>query len=269
LVVDRGDAVTIGEDLRTARNAAGWGIEELSERTRVRPHIIAGLESDDFAVCGGDCYARGHIRTLARAVGLDPRPLLERFDAEHRAHREAGVEEIFACRQPTRQAERPRVKWKLLMAMAGAVAVVAASVHVIGASPQADPDPGPDPSVRIAGAEFTAAHGSDASGEQDNGTEDESEEESEEQQADAVTLLVQAEERTWLSVSDAAGQDVFTGVLEDGEAQDYQDDEELRVSLGNAGGVVLKVNDEEQEQVGDRGEVAHITVARDGVHKES
>ena len=32
---------------------------------------------------GGDVYARGHIRTLAKAVHLDPAPLLAQYDAEH------------------------------------------------------------------------------------------------------------------------------------------------------------------------------------------
>ena len=37
--------------------------------------------SDDFSACGGDFYARGHMRNFARTVGLDPAPLLAEFDA--------------------------------------------------------------------------------------------------------------------------------------------------------------------------------------------
>src|SRR5438270_263141 len=31
----------------------------------------------------GMVYASGHLRNIAQVVGLDPGPLLERFDAEH------------------------------------------------------------------------------------------------------------------------------------------------------------------------------------------
>lgn len=47
--------------------------------------IIGDIERDDFSSCGGDFYARGHIRAIARAVDLDPRPLIEDFDAARRA----------------------------------------------------------------------------------------------------------------------------------------------------------------------------------------
>ena len=42
--------------------------------------MIESIEVDDFAPCGGDFYARGHLRTLARVLGQDPAPLLQKFD---------------------------------------------------------------------------------------------------------------------------------------------------------------------------------------------
>jgi len=63
---------SIGRALRQARIAAGLTVDDVSSATRVRIAIVHAIESDDFAPCGGDVYARGHIRTLARAVHLDP-----------------------------------------------------------------------------------------------------------------------------------------------------------------------------------------------------
>ena len=34
--------------------------------------MIESIEVDDFAPCGGDFYARGHLRTLARVLGSTP-----------------------------------------------------------------------------------------------------------------------------------------------------------------------------------------------------
>jgi len=70
----------IGPELAAARTRVGLSVDELAERTRIRPHVIESIEVDDFAPCGGDFYARGHLRTLARVLGKDPQPLLAEFD---------------------------------------------------------------------------------------------------------------------------------------------------------------------------------------------
>ena len=76
------DRDSIGRALQQARISAGLTVDEVSASTRVRIPIVHAIEEDDFSRCGGDVYARGHIRTLARAVGLDPAVLIEQFDAD-------------------------------------------------------------------------------------------------------------------------------------------------------------------------------------------
>jgi hypothetical protein len=70
----------IGPELAAARTRVGLSVDALAERTRIRPHVIESIEVDDFAPCGGDFYARGHLRTLARVLGQDVDPMLEKFD---------------------------------------------------------------------------------------------------------------------------------------------------------------------------------------------
>jgi len=73
--------VDIGGALAEARSEAGLTITQVSERTRIRETIIRDIERDDYSACGGDFYARGHIRAIARVVGTDPVPLIEEYDA--------------------------------------------------------------------------------------------------------------------------------------------------------------------------------------------
>jgi helix-turn-helix protein len=75
--------VDIGGALAEARTEAGLTVTQVSERTRIRETIIRGIERDDYSACGGDYYARGHIRAIARVVGTDPVPLIEEYDAAH------------------------------------------------------------------------------------------------------------------------------------------------------------------------------------------
>ncbi len=73
----------IGPELAAARTRVGLSVDELANRTRIRPHVIESIEVDDFVPCGGDFYARGHIRTLARVLGKDAAPMLAQFDARY------------------------------------------------------------------------------------------------------------------------------------------------------------------------------------------
>lgn len=71
----------IGPRLAAARHRRGWSIEQLAERTAIRPHVIEALEVDDFEHCGGDFYARGHIKTLAEELRLPADELLWEYHA--------------------------------------------------------------------------------------------------------------------------------------------------------------------------------------------
>jgi cytoskeletal protein RodZ len=70
----------IGPQLASARERLRLTVDQLADRTRIRPHVIEAIEIDDFAPCGGDFYARGHLRTLARVLGVDAAPLLATYD---------------------------------------------------------------------------------------------------------------------------------------------------------------------------------------------
>jgi cytoskeleton protein RodZ len=70
----------IGAVLANARRRAGLTTAQVSQRTRIREALIEGIERDDFSGCGADFYARGHIRAIARVVGVDPEPLVREYD---------------------------------------------------------------------------------------------------------------------------------------------------------------------------------------------
>lgn len=82
----------IGGALATARSEAGLTVDQVSERTRIRRAIIRAIEQDDYSLCGGDFYVRGHIRAIARVVGTDPAPLIEEYDAAHGLRRAPHLE---------------------------------------------------------------------------------------------------------------------------------------------------------------------------------
>lgn len=70
----------VGDVIADARVAAGMSVEDLAGRTKIRPSIISAMEMDDFSACGGDVYARGHLKSIASVLGIDPEVLLDEFD---------------------------------------------------------------------------------------------------------------------------------------------------------------------------------------------
>lgn len=75
--------MSIGETLADARRQSGLTIAQVSQRTRIRESMIRAIEQNDFSPCGGDFYARGHIRSIAGVVGTDPAPLIREYDNDH------------------------------------------------------------------------------------------------------------------------------------------------------------------------------------------
>ncbi len=73
----------IGTKILHAREMLDMSIEELSQRTRIRPHVLEAIELDDFGPCGGDFYARGHLTAISRTLGLTLDPLLKVYDERY------------------------------------------------------------------------------------------------------------------------------------------------------------------------------------------
>jgi hypothetical protein len=102
--------VSIGMALAEARQRAGLTVAQVSERTRIREAVIRGIERDDYSGCGGDFYARGHIRGIARAVGADPAPLVEEYDSVCRSPdvlSTVSLEELLATSAQAQHRRRP------------------------------------------------------------------------------------------------------------------------------------------------------------------
>ena len=98
--VEPAEDPVVGPEVAAARTRLGLTVDQLAERTRIRPHVIEAIEVDDFEPCGGDFYARGHLRTLARVLGMDVAPLLASYD-ERYAHAPINARRVFEAELAT------------------------------------------------------------------------------------------------------------------------------------------------------------------------
>ena len=131
----------IGPELAAARTRVGLSVDELAERTRIRPHVIESIEVDDFAPCGGDFYARGHLRTLARVLGREPGPLLEQFDQRY-ATAPINARRVFEAELATGMTGSMRStvgggpNWALMVGVVLALVMTWGVIRLFAAQPQ-------------------------------------------------------------------------------------------------------------------------------------
>lgn len=69
-----------GRHLRDARLAAEITIEELADDLHLDMQTVQQLEADDYTGLSAPIFARGYLRSYARALDLPPAPILEAFD---------------------------------------------------------------------------------------------------------------------------------------------------------------------------------------------
>ena len=109
--------VSVGDALAQARSQAGLTVAQVSQLTCIRETIIRGIERGDFSACGGDFYARGHIRSIARVVGLDPEELVREYDAIHGAPTAITAADVFEPSTPIRLKEKRSANWSVVMVL--------------------------------------------------------------------------------------------------------------------------------------------------------
>ena len=75
--------MTLGQFIKGARESAGLSLDELASRVSIRIGLLMEMEENDFVNCGGDTYARGHLRNIASHIFVDPQTLIDLYNEEH------------------------------------------------------------------------------------------------------------------------------------------------------------------------------------------
>ncbi|MFE4755721.1 helix-turn-helix domain-containing protein [Streptomyces mirabilis] len=257
----REEGLSVGRSLRQARIEAGLTVDDVSNATRVRVAIVQAIEQDDFAPCGGDVYARGHIRTLARAVHIDPAPLLARYDAEH------GGRPAPTPAAPMFEAERIRPERRGPNWTAAMVAAIVAVIGFVGFTVVKGSGGGDSKSSVAEGSTPTASTSTTSATPKISKPADPKPEPTDSAIAaapqDKVTVQVSAPDgRSWISAKDHNGRLLFDGLLKQGESKTFQDKTKIDLVLGDAGAIKLYVNGKKIDDQFQPGQVERLTYTK-------
>ena len=245
--------MTLGELLQKAREDAGFSVDELSHIVNLRPGLIRAMESNDFLPCGGDTYARGHIRTISQITGSNSKELLAIYDAEHSVESRSIHSQLVDNNAAAMRKENRKISWKVLVSVSLSVVVligvaqfaisaidsepIATSVIVEEVEPSQTPTPNASPTSSLTPSSSTPSSSPVASAAPINGQ---------------LTLLIAATRGNSNIDVVIAGASVFKGPLFQGESKSFTGQDSISIYLGSAGDLDLTLNGEKLASLGER-----------------
>lgn len=234
--------MTLGEFLQKAREDAGFSIDELAHRVNLRPGLIKAMESNDFLPCGGDTYARGHIRNISQITGSNAQELLAMYDTEHSVDSRSIHAQLVDNNAAAIRSENRKLSWKVLVgASLSIVVLIGVAQFAVSAidseapvtsmveeevEPSQTPSPTPTPSSTPTAISSTMT--------------------------DELTLLIAATRGNSNIDVVIGGVSVYKGPLFQGESKSFVGVSSISVYLGNAGDLDLTLNGEKLAPLGER-----------------
>ncbi len=263
----------IGQILRETRETLGLTYDEVERTTRIRTRYLKAMEEGDLASLPSPVQARGFLHNYAEFLGLNPDEILLQYAEKLRPERRARKTDTGRATRPSVTVQRQGPRWlstDLLVAVAVTLTVVAVLIwggsrvfaaigseqeearseglSVVGTAPPSVTPTGSPPPTQPAAAipldETTplpeGTLPADLIGEGQSNA--------------PVTVRILVEKRAWLQVF-VDGQEVFNGRVGPGDILEHGGAEQVRLVTGNAGGLRVVYNGQDQGRLGQVGEV--------------
>lgn len=80
----------IGAFLESERKRQQISLEKLSRHTRISVRVLQALEAGEYEVIGTPLLIRGFLKIYCKALGVDPRPILEEYGSDIRRYDNEG-----------------------------------------------------------------------------------------------------------------------------------------------------------------------------------
>ncbi|NCX37903.1 MAG: DUF4115 domain-containing protein [Actinobacteria bacterium] len=247
--------MSLGSLIAKARKDAGLSLEDLAAKTNIRISVLSEIEKDNFSQCGGETYARGHVRNIASILKADQKEFIRLYD-EEQGGEVRSMKDLLVENNVMRQPEDARkISWKVLVMISIVSLFVVGIAQVIISNTASTDEVSAKPSASAAPSSTET---------QSESPEAEPSAQSTFSTGTGVEVVVDATRaKSWLYVSDAAGRTLFSGQIPRGGAKTFSSDSQLNLKVGNAGGVDLKVNGKKVPSLGVDGEVVSVSYGVD------
>lgn len=224
--------MNLGEVLSTARASSRLSLDDLASLTSIRAGLLSEMEKNNFSHCGGDIYARGHLRNIAPKIGLDANQLIDLYNEEHSAESRS-INEMLAENNVARVPhEKKSISWKVPAAFSIAIILVLAIAQIIITNvnsenpikPLATATATPEPSASAVATEAASPTTSPVGG--------------------GVTMSITAARGNSLIDIVVDGQHVAKGSIFQGESKSFEATTSISIYFSNPAGLDVTVNGE-------------------------
>jgi cytoskeleton protein RodZ len=250
--------MSLGSVIRQARIDAGLSIDDLSERTSIRAGLLKEIESDDFTKCGGETYARGHLRNIAPQIKMDPQLLLELYENEQFMQPRRIQEMLAENNVMTNPVDKKTISWKTLAGISLSTLALLAAVQIIISNSETTTVSTPE----VVASESATAQPSEPSeaAPTPDSTAIPTTVRDTYSSGTGVSVSVSAVRgNSWLFVSDSNGTTLYSGQVRNGQTLNFSAATRISMKAGNAGAVEVSVNGKAPEQIGSEGQVVSLT----------
>ena len=247
--------MSLGSVISASRNAAGMSIDGLSEATSIRAGLLREMENNNFVNCGGETYARGHLRNIAVALKVDPDIFLSLYVEEQSVEQRKMQDLLTETNVLKPPKEKKNVSWKALASISLACIVVAGVAQIVISNSKTVTvelmQPTPTPSVSP----------SESASSTESASPSANTEPAEVAMTGAIVVEISASRgKSWIFANDATGKTLFSGQLRSGSTRTIASDAIINLRVGNAGALDLTVNGKKMDSLGANGEVVNLSI---------
>jgi cytoskeletal protein RodZ len=253
--------MSIGAQIRTAREAKGLSLATIAQRTRVQPRTLAAIELDDLSHLPPRPFGRGFVRAYAEEVDLDPDRTVRDFFSQFPTLDEAPSPPPQRLALGDEPAYQVPSQWLGLVAALTILALVVTAAIVLGRRSPAARDGsvvGTSGTVAASPATKSADKAADIPTPVDHPAAPAST--ATPTPAAPIVLSFTMNRACWVTAS-ADGKRVVYRTLQAGEQQTIPAQQDVTIRFGDAGAVSWTLNGRQGTPLGGNGAVRdlHIT----------
>jgi cytoskeleton protein RodZ len=257
-------------DLKAIRETRGLSLKAIFETTRVGLVNLTAVENGDFNLLPPPVYARNFIRKYARAIGIDEKPILDRYE-KHLESLKPPQEET-EVRKPWPEADR---RYRFLFMSLAAVIVAGILVSALFLYDQAGKPPSPTPAVESpptqimpVPAQTAAVPDAPAQGTASGSAPAEKTIPSPPAAGKMYHLILDARELTWVRITEDRNP-AYQALLKPGDRIERMASDFFQLDIGNAGGINLTFQGKPLGSLGKQGQIIHMRLPEKGSERKA
>jgi cytoskeleton protein RodZ len=260
-------------ELKDMREARGLSLKSIFETTRVGLVNLTAVENGDYNRLPPPVYARNFIRKYARAVGIDEKPILDRYE-KHLESLKPSREETEVRKPWPETGQRYRFLFVSLAAViAAGILVFAIFLYDQGGNPPSPvpvvESPSPEQVISVpaqtadipdAPAMITASESAPAPAEKSILPPAAA--------GKIYHLVIEARELTWIRITEDQNPS-YQVLLKPGDKIERMASDYFQLDIGNAGGIELTFQGNPLGSIGKQGQIIHMRLPKKGSERKS